>query len=60
VLILTMHENDEILTEALLTGVRGFLLKSDAREHLISAIEALLATLLYQRRVGEIANRLPA
>ncbi|MDI4235116.1 response regulator transcription factor [Bradyrhizobium sp. 31Argb] len=42
VLILTMHENEEILTEALLTGVRGFLLKSDARKHLISAIEALL------------------
>jgi DNA-binding NarL/FixJ family response regulator len=42
VLILTMHENEEILTEALLAGVRGFLLKSDARTHLISAIEALL------------------
>lgn len=42
VLILTMHENDELLTEALLAGVRGFLLKSDARQHLISAIEALL------------------
>ena len=42
VLILTMHENEELLTEALLTGVRGFLLKSDARKHLISAIEALL------------------
>ncbi|MGY3602887.1 response regulator transcription factor [Bradyrhizobium sp. Leo121] len=42
VLILTMHESEEILTEALLTGVRGFLLKSDARKHLISAIEALL------------------
>jgi DNA-binding NarL/FixJ family response regulator len=42
VLILTMHESDELLTEALLAGVRGFLLKSDARQHLISAIEALL------------------
>jgi len=42
VLILTMHENEEILTEALLAGVRGFLFKSDARKHLISAIEALL------------------
>lgn len=42
VLILTMHEGEEILSEALLTGVRGFLLKSDARKHLISAIEALL------------------
>lgn len=42
VLILTMHENEEILTEALLAGVRGFLFKSDARKHLISAIEELL------------------
>jgi DNA-binding NarL/FixJ family response regulator len=42
VLILTMHENEEILTEALLAGVRGFLFKSDAKKHLISAIEALI------------------
>ena len=43
VLILTMHENEEILTEALLVGVRGFLFKSDAKKYLISAIEELLA-----------------
>ncbi|WFU38280.1 response regulator transcription factor [Bradyrhizobium sp. CB82] len=30
------------MTEAILAGVRGFLFKSDARNHLISAIEALL------------------
>jgi len=42
VLVLTMHESEEILTEVLLAGVRGFLLKSDARSHLIAAIEALL------------------
>jgi DNA-binding NarL/FixJ family response regulator len=42
VLILTMHESEELLTEAILAGVRGFLFKSDARRHLISAIEALL------------------
>ena len=42
VLIFTMHEDEEILTEALLSGARGFLLKSDAGKHLISAIEALL------------------
>jgi DNA-binding NarL/FixJ family response regulator len=47
VLILTMHENEEILTEALLVGVRGFLFKSDAKKHLISAIEELLAHRLY-------------
>jgi DNA-binding NarL/FixJ family response regulator len=42
VLILTMHEDEELLTEAVLAGVRGFLFKSDARKHLIFAIEALL------------------
>ena len=42
VLILTMHESEELLTEAILAGVRGFLFKSDAKTHLISAIEALL------------------
>jgi DNA-binding NarL/FixJ family response regulator len=42
VLILTMHESDAILAEILVTGVRGLLLKSDARDHLIAAVEALL------------------
>lgn len=42
VLILTMHESEAILAEILLTGARGLLLKSDARDHLIAAIEALL------------------
>ncbi|MCA1410955.1 response regulator transcription factor [Bradyrhizobium sp. NBAIM20] len=42
VLILTMHESEELLTEAILAGIRGFLFKSDARNHLISAVEALL------------------
>jgi DNA-binding NarL/FixJ family response regulator len=37
-----MHESEEILADILLAGVRGFLLKSDARNHLIAAIEALL------------------
>jgi DNA-binding NarL/FixJ family response regulator len=42
VLILTMHEDEELLTEAMLAGVRGFLFKSDARRDLVLAIEALL------------------
>lgn len=42
ILVLTMHENEELLTEAILAGVRGFLFKSDAGKHLISAIESLL------------------
>jgi DNA-binding NarL/FixJ family response regulator len=42
VLLLTMHEDEEVLTEALMAGARGFLLKSDASRHLILAVEALL------------------
>ena len=42
ILILTMHEDEELLTEAVLGGIRGLLFKSDARKHLIAAIEALL------------------
>jgi DNA-binding NarL/FixJ family response regulator len=42
VLILTMHESEELLTEAVLAGVRGFLFKSDAGKRLVLAIEALL------------------
>jgi DNA-binding NarL/FixJ family response regulator len=42
VLMLTMYEGEEILTEVLMAGVRGFLLKSDARSQLVTAVEALL------------------
>ena len=42
VLILTMFEDEQILTDALVAGARGFLLKSDARYHLVTAVEALL------------------
>lgn len=42
VLILTMFENEKILTDALLAGARGFLLKSDARYHLLTAVQSLI------------------
>jgi DNA-binding NarL/FixJ family response regulator len=42
VLILTMFEDEKIMTDAMLAGARGILLKSDARYHLVAAIEALL------------------
>ena len=43
ILSLTVHESEDILTEAVSVGARGVLLKSDARKELISAIETLLA-----------------
>jgi DNA-binding NarL/FixJ family response regulator len=42
VLILTMHESEQIVWEVLNAGARGFVLKSDAGRELIAAAEALL------------------
>jgi DNA-binding NarL/FixJ family response regulator len=42
VLILTMHDSEQIVWEALDAGARGFVLKSDAGRDLIAAAEALL------------------
>ena len=41
VLIFTMHDNETLIEELLRAGARGYLLKSDAKLHLIAAIEAL-------------------
>jgi DNA-binding NarL/FixJ family response regulator len=41
VLIFTMHDNETLIQELLKAGARGYLLKSDARRHLIGAIESL-------------------
>ena len=41
VLIFTMHDNEVLIEELLKAGARGYLLKSDAKLHLIAAIEAL-------------------
>ena len=41
VLILTVHESEQLVREVLEAGARGYLLKSDAGRELITAIEAL-------------------
>jgi DNA-binding NarL/FixJ family response regulator len=41
VLILTMHESDQLVGQALRSGARGYLLKSESEEKLIEALEAL-------------------
>jgi DNA-binding NarL/FixJ family response regulator len=41
VLVLTMHDSDQVVRDVLAVGARGFLLKSDAGRDLISAVEAL-------------------
>jgi DNA-binding NarL/FixJ family response regulator len=42
VLILSMHESEQLVREVLLAGVQGYVLKSDAGRDLIAAVEALL------------------
>ncbi|HXC42951.1 MAG TPA: response regulator transcription factor [Candidatus Dormibacteraeota bacterium] len=41
VLVLTMHDSEQVVRDVLAVGARGFLLKSDAGRDLISAVEAL-------------------
>lgn len=41
VLILTMHDSEQLVREVLAAGARGFILKSDAGNALVSALEAL-------------------
>jgi DNA-binding NarL/FixJ family response regulator len=41
VLILTMHQSDEVVREVLHAGARGYVLKSDADQSLIAAVETL-------------------
>jgi len=41
VLVLTMHESEQIAREALSAGARGYVLKSDAGRDLVNAVESL-------------------
>lgn len=41
ILILTLHDSDQVVREVLNAGARGFLLKSDAARDLVAAVDAL-------------------
>lgn len=41
ILMFTMHDSEALIRDAVKAGVRGFVLKSDADEHLTAAIESL-------------------
>jgi len=41
VLVLTMHQSEELARDVLKAGARGYVLKSDADESLIAAVESL-------------------
>lgn len=55
VLILTMHDSEQIVREVLEVGARGFLLKTDAARDLVAAVEALQRrTTFFTSSVAEI------
>ncbi|HZR33517.1 MAG TPA: response regulator transcription factor [Terriglobales bacterium] len=66
VLILTMHSSEEVAREVLRAGARGFLLKSDADNALLTAVETLsrhkpfltphVTELVLEKYVGEDAG----
>jgi DNA-binding NarL/FixJ family response regulator len=41
ILILTLHDSDQVVREVLNAGAKGFLLKSDAARDLVAAVDAL-------------------
>ena len=41
--ILTMHATEAAINESLKAGARGYVVKTDARQHILAAIEALAA-----------------
>lgn len=47
IIILTMHNAEQIVTEALDAGVRGCVLKSDSARTLVTAVERVLANQTY-------------
>jgi DNA-binding NarL/FixJ family response regulator len=47
VLILTLHDSDQVVQQVLNAGARGFLLKSDAARDLVAAVEALRRDKIY-------------
>jgi DNA-binding NarL/FixJ family response regulator len=42
ILIFTMHDSDVLVGELLEAGARGYLLKSDAKQYLVAAVESLV------------------
>ena len=58
VLILTVHESDQVVTEVLDAGAHGYALKTDAGRTLVEAIRALLGgQTFFTERVHGVAER---
>ena len=61
VLIFSMYDNEAVVKQLLQAGVRGFVLKADAKAELIRSVEAIArgrpTSQASQRRVGAIVER---
>jgi len=58
ILVLTVHESDQVVTEALDAGADGYVLKTDAGRKLVEAIRALLRHQeFFTERVRAVATR---
>jgi len=58
ILILTVHESDQVVTEVLDAGAHGYVLKTDAGRTLVEAIRALLGNQeFFTARVHGVADR---
>jgi len=55
VLILTLHESEQVIRDVLAAGARGYVLKSDAGRDLVNAVDALSRhKTFFTSRVGEM------
>jgi len=58
VLILTMHESEQVVREVIAAGARGYVLKTDAGRALVKAVEALAQhKTFFTSRVADLAER---
>jgi DNA-binding NarL/FixJ family response regulator len=58
ILILTVHESDQVVTEVLAAGADGYVLKTDAGRKLVEAIRALLQDQrFFTEQVRTVATR---
>ena len=58
VLILSAHDSEQLVREMLVSGARGYVLKADAGEDLIAAVEALIVgRLFFTSSVSEFVMR---
>jgi DNA-binding NarL/FixJ family response regulator len=58
ILILTVHESEQVVTEVLAAGADGYVLKADAGRKLVEAVRALLGDQEFlTKRVYELASR---